>query len=71
MVAGELLDLLGLLVDDVRSILEVVVDELLICLVNERAEEEDRGGEEAEAPEWDNLDQVVGQESSDKGLDFG
>jgi hypothetical protein len=69
-VACELLDLLGLLVDHVGGVLEVVVDKLLVGLVDERAEEEDGCGDQGKAPEWDDLDQVVGQESSDEGLEF-
>jgi hypothetical protein len=70
MVAGELLDLLGLGVDDVGCVLDVVVDELLVRLVDERGEEDDRGGDQGEAPEWDDLDQVVGEESANEGLVF-
>ena len=69
-VARELLDLLGLCVDHVGGILEVVVDELLVRLVDERGEEEDGGGDEGETPEWDDLDQIVRQESSDEGLEL-
>jgi hypothetical protein len=69
-VACELLDLLGLLVDHVGGVLEVVVDKLLVGLIDERAEEEDGCGDQGKAPEWDDLDQVVGQESSDEGLEF-
>ena len=56
MVAGELLDLFGLLVDNVGGVLDVVVNEFFIRLVDKRAEEEDRGGDESEAPEWNDLD---------------
>jgi hypothetical protein len=70
MVASELLDLLGLGVDDVGCVLDVVVDELLVRLVDERGEEDDRGGDQGEAPEWDDLDQVVGEESANEGLVF-
>jgi hypothetical protein len=69
-VASELLDLLGLGVDDVGCVLDVVVDELLVRLVDERGEEDDRGGDQGEAPEWDDLDQVVGEESANEGLVF-
>ena len=68
--ASELLDLLGLGVDDVGCVLDVVVDELLVRLVDERGEEDDRGGDQGEAPEWDDLDQVVGEESANEGLVF-
>jgi len=70
MVASELLDLLGLGVDDVGCVLDVVVDELLVRLVDERGEEDDRGVDQGEAPEWDDLDQVVGEESANEGLVF-
>jgi len=48
----------------------VVVDKLLVGLIDERAEEEDGCGDQGKAPEWDDLDQVVRQESSDEGLEF-
>ena len=38
--AGDLLDLLGLLIDDLRDVGEVVIDQLLVSLVDEWAEEE-------------------------------
>ena len=38
--AGDLLDLLGLLIDDLRDVGEVVIDKLLVSLVDEWAEEE-------------------------------
>ena len=41
--ACELLDLLRLLVDDAGGIVDVVIDELLVCLVDQGAKEEDRG----------------------------
>ncbi len=43
MVAGKLLDLIGLLVDNIRGIADVVVDKLLIGLVDKWGEEEDGG----------------------------
>jgi hypothetical protein len=70
MVASELLDLLGLGVDDVGCVLDGVVDKLLVRLVDERGEEDDRGADQGEAPEWDDLDQVVGEESANEGLVF-
>lgn len=54
--AGELLDLLSLLVDNIGGILKVVVDELLVRLVDERSEKEDRGRYQGKAPEWDDFD---------------
>jgi hypothetical protein len=69
-VAGKLLDLLGLLVDNIGGIVDVVVDELFIRLVYEWAEEEDGGRDESKTPEWDDLNQIVGQKSSNEGLKF-
>lgn len=46
------------------------VDELLVGLVYERREEEDRGTDQGEAPEWNNLDQIVGEECTDECLEF-
>lgn len=71
MVAGQLLDLFGLLVDDVGGVCEVVVDKLLICLVDEGCEEEDGGRDEGQTPDWNDLYQIVGQESSNEGSSRG
>jgi hypothetical protein len=70
MVAGEILDLLGLLVDDVGSMLKLAVNQLFVGLVNEGSKEEDGGREEGKTPEWDNLDEVVGDESTEESLYF-
>lgn len=67
-VAGELLDLRGLLVDNAGGIVDVAVDEFLVGLVDERGKEEDGGGDESKAPQWDDLDQVVGGEGTEEGL---
>ena len=67
-VAGELLDLLGLLVDNVGGVGDVVVDELLVGLVYERSHEQDRRGDESKTPQWDDLDQVVGEEGTKESL---
>ena len=66
--ACEVLDLLGLLVDDTGSIGKVVVDELLVGLVDERAKEEDRGGDKSESPDGYKFDKIVGQECSNESL---
>jgi len=65
-VACELLDLLGLLIDDGRGTIELGIDELLVGLVDERCEEEGRGREERKAPKWDDLDEVVGDEGTEE-----
>jgi hypothetical protein len=43
-VACDLPDLLGLLVDDVRDVVEVVIDQLPVGLVDEGGDENGRGG---------------------------
>lgn len=60
MLAGELLYLLGLLVDDGRGFGEVGIDELLVGLVDQWGDEEDGSSDERQAPERNDLDQVVG-----------
>lgn len=65
---GELLDLRGLLVDDGGGVGDLLVDELLVGLVDQRGQEEDRGGDEGEAPEGHDLDEVVGGERAEEGL---
>ncbi len=46
------------------------VDKLLVGLVHERSEEEYRGTYQGQAPEWNNLDQIVRDESTDERLEF-
>jgi len=70
MVTGELLNLLGLLVDDVGDFGDVVVNHFLVVLVDKGCEEDDEGGEEGEAPEWENLDKEVGEEGTKESLGF-
>jgi len=67
MVAGELSDLFGLLVGNIRSLVEVLIDDLFVRLVDKRCEEHNGGGDERETPEWDKLDQKVGDEGTEKG----
>ena len=64
MVAGELLNLLSLLVYNISSMADVVVDDLFIRNVDKRDEEHNRSTNQAHSPEWNNLDQIVGEEGS-------
>lgn len=48
--------MLGLLAGDAGGVGEVVVDELFISLVDKGSEEENRSGDQGEAPQWDDLD---------------
>ena len=70
MMARKILDLLGLLVDNVGSLFELAIDQLLVGLVDERGEEEDGGREEGKTPEWDDLDKVVREEGTQESLGF-
>lgn len=65
---GKLLDLFGLLVDNARNLSKEVVDDLLVGLVDEWRNKENRGSDESETPEWNKLDQIVRDERSKEGL---
>lgn len=65
---SEILDLRRLRADNVGSVFEVTIDELLVRDVDKRAEEDNGGGEKAEAPEWEDLNQEVSEECSKGGL---
>jgi len=65
-VASKILDLLGLLVDDVGGMGKLAVNQLLVGLVDERCEEDDGGREEGKTPEWDDLDEIVRDESTEE-----
>jgi hypothetical protein len=69
-VAGELLDLLGLLVDNVGSVGKMMVNEFLVGLVNQGTEEKNRCRDECQTPQWDDLDEVVGEESTEESLEI-
>ena len=60
----------GLLVDNARHVTDLGIDGLLVLLVDEWSQEEDGGADQGETPEWDNLDQVVGDEGSNEGLEI-
>ena len=66
--ASHVADLVGLGVDDIRRLLDVVVDELLVGRVDERDEEQRRGEDQSEAPVRDDLDEPVGDEGRKEGL---
>lgn len=68
MLAGQLLELRGLGIDDVGRLPQVVVNELLVGGVDERDEEEQSGADERETPVGHNLDEVVRDEGSDTSL---
>lgn len=59
MLTGDSLDLLGLLADHVRNVLNLGIDELLVGLVDKRSAEKNTIGQQSKAPERHDLDQVV------------
>lgn len=67
---SNLLDLNGLLVDNTGHVANLSIDGLLVLLVDEWSQEEDGSSDQRESPEWDNLDQVVGDEGGNEGLDW-
>lgn len=68
---GDLAHLRGLLVDDAAGVLDLRVDHLLVLLVDQRRQEEQRRRDQREAPEWHDLDEVVGEEGAEEGLATG
>lgn len=66
MVAGEVLELISLGVSDLRGIAEVVIDELFIGHVDQGTHVDGRDCDKGQAPEWNNLDEPVGEKSRDK-----
>lgn len=65
---GHAADLGCLSIDSLGSVLEVVVDQLLVGGVDERNEEGDSGGNDGKTPVWHQLDEMIRQESSDASL---
>lgn len=66
---GGVADLGGLGVDGIGSGLEVLIDELLVGSVDEGNEEGESGAEDGKAPVGNELDEEVGEESSNAGLE--
>lgn len=61
---GSVADLGRLGRDDIGSLLDSVVDKLLVGLVDQGHEEEGRGGNQGQTPIRDDLDEIVGDEST-------
>lgn len=69
MLAGHLLNLGRLGVDNLRRVGNLVVDEFLVGRVQERHEEGKARAEQCQAPVRDDLDQVVGHKGAKESLD--
>ncbi len=59
MVSRKILDLLSLRTGDVGRVLQVAVNELLVALVDQGGQVDDRSGDEGQAPEGSELDEPV------------
>lgn len=68
LLASDVLDLVGLRVDDLLSILNVTIDDLAVADVDERAQVGDSHADQRQAPERKDLDKPVGEECSGEGL---
>lgn len=68
MLGSNVFDLLALLADQVSSILELSIDNLLVLDVDERAKVDSNRGDQGEAPEWNELDQEIGDKGGDESL---
>jgi hypothetical protein len=68
--AGHLAQLASLSVDDVRCLLDLAVDELLVRGVDERDSEEGGGADQCETPVRNDLDEPVGDKRSEEGLPY-
>lgn len=66
--ASDLSKLLALRVDNVTSLLDVVVDEFLVSRIDKRRKENDRGGDQGKAPVGNDFDKVVRDESTNSSL---
>lgn len=69
MLSGQILDLICLVADDFSCMLKLGVDDFLVFDIDQWAQEDDAGEEERQAPERKELDQVVGQEGGEEGLE--
>lgn len=65
---GEIADLSGLLGNDGRGIVEVLIYEFLVADVRERGEVDDGGEEQKQSPLGHDLDEEIGDEGRDKSL---
>ena len=63
-VASEVLKLIGLGVGDFGGVLNVMIDEILVGHVDQGAHVDARDCDEGQAPEWNYLDEPVGEKSS-------
>lgn len=65
---GGVTELLGLGVDNLAGVMELVVNDFLVVLVDKRGEEGDSGADQGKTPVGDNLDKIVSEECSKGSL---
>jgi hypothetical protein len=65
---GKTLDLLSLLVRNVVALLKLSIDDVLVLDVDEGTEVGDKGRDQSQAPERDELDEEVGDEGCEERL---
>jgi len=68
MLSSEITNLCCLLIDDVSSVVEVFINQILVGDVDQGNEVYDGGCNEGDSPSWDELDKEVGYESGREGL---
>ena len=61
-------DLACLLSDDGASVVQLLINEPLVLDIDEGSEEDDGGGDEGNAPGWNNLDEKVADQGGGEGL---
>lgn len=66
--ASKFFQLIGLLMESLLGALNLGIDQFAVADVNERTNVDDGGGEQRQSPEWEELDEEVGNESSRERL---
>ncbi len=64
MVCSQILDLMGLPVDDIGQVLDLLIDDFLVIGIDQRREEDGRDGNEGKTPKRQDLDE---QERDQRG----
>ena len=59
MLRSEILDLSGLGADNVRRVMDLLIDKLLVLNVDQRPEKDDAGTKETQSPKGKDLDEIV------------
>jgi len=69
MMSSKITDLAGLGFDDVSGMTNVFINKLLVLNVDKRAKEGYDGSEKGEAPQWEQLDEEIGDEGAEESTD--